>query len=231
MMLKTGVTVIVVAAGSSRRMGFNKLLEPLAGVPVLRRSLMAFEKCSAIDRIIVVAGVEVGEVIEKWRLEGGLSKLGAVVAGGAERHDSVAAGLTALGEECEVVAVHDGARPLIHVEQISHCVDMARAHGAAVCARPLSETIKRVDSSGAVVEAVDREGVWVMETPQVFERELLERAYVEVMNGGVLVTDEVSAVQRIGVRVQVVNNAWANPKITFPGDLALAECLLEAWSK
>jgi 2-C-methyl-D-erythritol 4-phosphate cytidylyltransferase len=95
----------------------------------------------------------------------------------------------------------------------------------------LSETIKRVDSSGAVVEAVDREGVWVMETPQVFERELLERAYAEVMSGGVLVTDEVSAVQRIGVRVQVVNNAWANPKITFPGDLALAECLLEAWSK
>lgn len=231
MMPKTGVTVIVVAAGSSRRMGFNKLLEPLAGVPVLRRSLMAFERCPSIDRMIVVAGAEVGEVVKQWQLEGGLSKLSAVVAGGVERHDSVAAGLGALGEECEVVAVHDGARPLIHLEQISHCVDVARAHGAAVCARPITETIKRVDSSGAVVEAMEREGVWVMETPQIFERTLLERAYVEVMRSGAVVTDEVSAAQRIGVRVQVVNNAWANPKITFPGDLALAECLLEAWSR
>jgi 2-C-methyl-D-erythritol 4-phosphate cytidylyltransferase len=230
-MLKTGVTVIVVAAGSSRRMGFNKLLEPLAGVPVLRRSLMAFEACAVIDHMLVVAGPEVAEAVEQWRGEGGLSKLGAVVAGGAERHDSVAAGLKALGAECEVVAVHDGARPLIQAEQIAHCVDMARAHGAAVCARPMTETMKRVDSSGAVVGTVDREGVWVMETPQVFERSLLENAYAEVVSAGVQVTDEVSAVQRAGVRVQVVNNAWANPKITFPGDLALAECLLEAWSK
>lgn len=230
-MRKTGVTVIVVAAGSSRRMGFNKLLEPLAGVPVLLRSLMAFEACPAIDRIIVVAGGEVGDVIEHWRVEGKVQKLGSVVEGGAERHDSVAAGLASLGEECEVVAVHDGARPLIHSEQISHCVDMARAHGAAVCARPMTETIKRVDSSGAVVEAVEREGIWVMETPQVFERDLIERAYEEVKHSGAVVTDEVSAVQKIGVRVQVVNNAWANPKITYPGDLRLAECLLEAWSK
>lgn len=231
MMLKTGVTVIVVAAGSSRRMGFNKLLEPLGGVPVLRRSLMAFEACSAIDQIVVVTGVEMAEVVEGWRVEGGLGKLGAVVSGGKERHDSVAAGLAALGPECEVVAVHDGARPLIKPEQIAHCVDMARAHGAAVCARPMTETMKRVDASGAVIEVVDREGVWVMETPQVFERDQLEQAYAEVAKRGVAVTDEVSAVQLIGVRVQVVNNAWANPKITFPGDLAMAECVLEAWSK
>jgi 2-C-methyl-D-erythritol 4-phosphate cytidylyltransferase len=129
-----------------------------------------------------------------------------------------------------MVAVHDGARPMIRPEQIAHCVEVARALGAAVCARPMTETIKRVDQSGTVIEAVDREGVWVMETPQVFERALIERAYADVLDKGLLVTDEVSAVQRLGVKVQVVDNAWANPKITFPGDLELAECLLKVWA-
>lgn len=229
-MLKTGVTVIVVAAGGSRRMGFNKLLAPLAGVPVLQRSLMAFEVCPAVDEMVLVAGEEVAQAVGAWKQSGGLSKLRAVLPGGAERHHSVAAGLKALSAECEMVAVHDGARPMIRPEQIAHCVDVARALGAAVCARPMTETIKRVDQSGSVIEAVDREGVWVMETPQVFERALLERAYADVLDKGLLVTDEVSAVQRLGVKVQVVDNAWANPKITFPGDLELAECLLRVWA-
>ncbi len=222
--------MIVVAAGGSRRMGFNKLLAPLAGVPVLKRSLMAFESCAAVDEVVLVAGDEVAKAVAAWQDSGGLDKLRAVLPGGAERHHSVAAGLKALSEDCEMVAVHDGARPMIRPEQITHCVDVARALGAAVCARPMTETIKRVDQSGSVVEAVDREGVWVMETPQIFERGLLERAYADVLEKGALVTDEVSAVQRLGVKVQVVDNAWANPKITFPGDLELAECLLKTWA-
>ncbi len=229
-MLKMGVTVIVVAAGGSRRMGFNKLLAPLAGVPVLQRSLMAFEACPAVDEVVLVAGEEVAKAVVSWREAGGLGKLRAVLPGGAERHHSVAAGLKALAAECGMVAVHDGARPMIRPEQIAHCVEVARALGAAVCARPMTETIKRVDQSGTVIEAVDREGVWVMETPQVFERALIERAYADVLDKGLLVTDEVSAVQRLGVKVQVVDNAWANPKITFPGDLELAECLLKVWA-
>ena len=211
-------------------MGFNKLLAPLAGVAVLQRSLMAFEACEAVDEIIVIGGDEVAKAVHEWRAKEGFSKVAAVVPGGTERHHSVAAGLKALTASCEIVAVHDGARPLIRPEQIGHCVEVARALGAAVCARPMTETIKRVNASGAVVEAVDREGVWVMETPQVFERGILEKAYEKVLAEGVLVTDEVSAVQHFGVKVHVVDNAWANPKITFPGDLELAECLLKVWA-
>ena len=218
--------VIVVAAGSSRRMGFNKLLAPLAGVPVLRRSLAAFERCAVVDGVWVVAGDEVAEAVAGFEAEGGMGKLRGVVRGGAERHLSVWEGLQALPSEVELVAVHDGARPLISEEAIRRCFEMARRHGAVVCARPMTETLKRADAEGRVVEAVSREGMWVMETPQVFERGLLMGAYEAVLRDGVLVTDEVSAVGHVGAEVRVVSDPDPNPKITFPADLVLAERLL-----
>ncbi len=224
---KTGrVSAIVVAAGGSRRMGFNKLLAPLAGTPVLRRTLAAFEACAAVDEVFLIAGDDVAAVVADWRAEPGLAKLRAVLPGGAERHFSVWAGLQALAGGGGLVAVHDGARPLIRPEQIARCVAAADEHGAAVCARPLTETIKRVDAAGQVTEALDREGVWVMETPQVFRVELLRRAYEAVLAAGLLVTDEVSAVRHLGEPVRVVENAWPNPKITFAGDLELAGRLI-----
>lgn len=219
------VTAIIVAAGSSQRMGFNKLLAPLAGVPVLRRTLAAFERCQVIDEILVIAGDEVAEAVAAWKSEPGLSKLRAVLPGGAERHFSVWAGLQAVTGG-GLVAVHDGARPLIMPEQITRCVEVAAESGAAVCARPLTETIKRVDAAGCVSEPLDREGVWVMETPQVFQLNLLRRAYTSVLAAGLLVTDEVSAVRHVGEPVRVVANPGHNLKITFPADLELAERLL-----
>ncbi len=220
------VTAIVVAAGGSRRMGFNKLLAPLAGVPVLRRTLAAFARCGAVGEILLIAGGEVAAAVEVWRREPGLEKLRAVLPGGAERHFSVWAGLQAVAHE-GLVAVHDGARPLITPEQIARCVEAAAESGAAVCARPLTETIKRVDAAGEVTEALDRTGVWVMETPQVFRVSLLRRAYEAVLAAGLLVTDEVSAVQHLGEPVRVVGNTSPNLKITFPADLKLAERLLQ----
>jgi 2-C-methyl-D-erythritol 4-phosphate cytidylyltransferase len=208
-------------------MGFNKLLALLAGVPVLKRTLEAFQACEAIDEIIVVGSDEVREVVEAWTAAGTIAKVTQVVAGGQERHFSVWAGLNAVAGEAGWVAVHDGARPLIRPEQIAHCTAAAVKHGAAVCARPLTETIKRVDADGVVRESVERAGVWVMETPQVFERQRLRRAYEEVLQSGLLVTDEVSALQHAGMDVRVVDNPWPNPKITFPSDLALAERWLE----
>lgn len=226
-MSRVFTSAIIVAAGGSRRMGFNKLLAPLAGVPVLRRTLAAFQACEAIDEIIVVAGEEVLTEVDSWRREGSLDKVVRVVAGGAERHFSVWAGLSAVTKEAVLVAVHDGARPLIRPEQIQRCVMAAETHGAAGCARPMTETIKRVDADGRVTESLDRTGVWVMETPQVFEVKGLRGAYESVLAAGLLVTDEVSAVQHGGGEVRVVDNAWPNPKITFPADLALAERWLE----
>lgn len=214
-------SAIIVAAGSSRRMGFNKLLAPLGGVPVLLRTLRAFEACADLDEIIVVGGEEVRDAIAPWR--GGLTKLRAVIGGGAERHLSVWAGIQACAAEAEVIAVHDGARPLIRPAQISQCLRAARERGAVACARPMTETLKRADADGRITESVDRTGVWVMETPQVFQRALLIRAYESVIQAGALVTDEVSAIQHLGEPVFVVENTAPNPKITFPADLLFAE--------
>lgn len=220
-------TAIIVAAGSSRRMGFNKLLAELGGLPVLRRTLAAFERCEAVDEVLVVGGEGIAEAVATWVADGNLSKLREVVPGGEQRHFSVWAGLQALNPTCDLVAVHDGARPLIEAEQIAACIQVAKRTGASVCARPLTETIKRVSPQGLVEQSLDREGVWVMETPQVFAVPLLRRAYEAVLAAGLLVTDEVSAVQQLGERVEVVLNKGLNPKITFAEDLVLAERGLE----
>jgi 2-C-methyl-D-erythritol 4-phosphate cytidylyltransferase len=218
---------IVVAAGSSRRMGFNKLLAPLAGRPVLLRSLLAFCRCQEIDEVIVVGGDEVEGSIALWRHQVDLSKVSAVVQGGAQRHLSVLAGLQRCPADCQRVAVHDGARPLISPEQISACLRAAASCGAAACARPMTETLKRVDDQGRICGSIEREGAWIMETPQVFDLALLRQAYAEVIASGQLVTDEVSALQLLGLPVEVVSNPQPNPKITFPQDLEWAAKWIE----
>jgi 2-C-methyl-D-erythritol 4-phosphate cytidylyltransferase len=215
------VSAIIVAAGSSRRMGFDKLLTPLAGLPVIVQTVLAFQHCDAIDEIIVVASEEVKAIL----LAHDVAKLKAVVAGGSERHFSVWEGLRAVSEDCKIVAVHDGGRPLISSAQIERCVSTARERSAAASARPVTETLKRCDDQGKITNSIERKNAWVMETPQVFERELLFSAYEHVLGNALVVTDEVSAVQAFGEPVYVVENLEPNLKITFPGDLVLAERL------
>jgi 2-C-methyl-D-erythritol 4-phosphate cytidylyltransferase len=125
-----------------------------------------------------------------------------------------------------MVAVHDGARPLITPEQIARCIARARECKAVACARPVTETLKRVDARGVIAGNLEREGAWIMETPQVFELALLCRAYDCVVREGLLVTDEVSAVQHVGAQVFVLDNPAPNLKITYPADLELAAKLL-----
>jgi 2-C-methyl-D-erythritol 4-phosphate cytidylyltransferase len=215
-------TAIIVAAGSSRRMGFNKLLVPLAGEPVLRRTLGVFQACAAVNDIIVVTSEALRVDIEEWRVSG-LEKITKIIIGGAERHLSVQAGLQALNPACRIVAVHDGARPLISVAQITRCIEAAQTKAAVACARPMTETLKRCDSAGRIIDSIDRANAWIMETPQVFQRELLVRAYEAVIRDGLQVTDEVSAVQHLGESIFVVENFELNPKITFPADILLAQ--------
>ncbi len=215
-------SAIIVAAGSSRRMGFNKLLAPLAGEPVLRRTLGVFQSCAAIDEIIVVTSDALRPEIEAW-CASCLDKITQIIIGGAERHFSVHAGLQALNPACQIVAVHDGARPLISVAQITRCIEAARTQAAVACARPMPETLKRCDSTGRIIDSIDRTNAWIMETPQVFQRDLLVKAYDAVLRDGLQVTDEVSAVQHLGASVFVVENFELNPKITFPADILLAQ--------
>ena len=219
-------SAIIVAAGSGTRMGFDKLLASLGGAPVILHTLRAFQTCPEVDEIVVVASPDRQEVIQRLADDAGLTKLRAFVPGGADRHLSVWAGIQAVAAECDYVAVHDGARPLIHPSQISRCLAKARETGAAASARPVSETLKRADGSGRVCGSVDRAGLWIMETPQVFARPLLVQAYEAVLREGLLVTDEVSALERLGHPVWLVDNPTPNPKITWPPDLAVAERLL-----
>jgi 2-C-methyl-D-erythritol 4-phosphate cytidylyltransferase len=215
-------TAILVAAGASQRMGLDKLAWPLAGVPVLRRALDALLAADSIAAVRVVCPED------RWRLLDGaeFSKPVTRVDGGASRQESVACGLAALDSNTQWVAVHDAARPLIAPADIERCVAAGIEHGAAALARRCTETMQRADAEGFSIEAVDRSCLWCMETPQVFETRLLREACAVVAARGLLATDEVSAVQTIGVRVKFVESLHPNLKITTPADLALAGALL-----
>ena len=212
-------TAIIVAAGSSQRMGFDKLLAPLAGKPVLQHSIEAFVHCDEVTEIIVVCPEERFDALD---LEFS-NKIITRVEGGKDRHDSVAAGLAQLAGGTEYVAVHDGARPLISSEQIARVLQSAVEHGGATSARPITETVKRADADGRAIESVCRDNLWLMETPQIFKAELLTDAYRVVQLKGERVTDEVSAMELTGYFTTLVANAGPNPKITYPQDIDQAE--------
>jgi 2-C-methyl-D-erythritol 4-phosphate cytidylyltransferase len=218
-------SAIVVAAGTSQRMGFDKLTAKLAGCPVFIRTLQRFEICSEVKEIILVAHPDRLKQFGSLIADFGLSKVNRVVAGGEQRHLSVAAGLQATSLTAELVAVHDGARPLISPEVISLAIREARECGAVSVAAPIVETLKRADEDQCVVGSVERFGLWTMQTPQVFRREWLIRAYETVLAGGISVTDEVSAVQTAGFPVKLLTNPGWNLKITYPRDLDLAQIL------
>lgn len=214
---------VIVAAGSSRRAGFDKLAALMSGVPVLRRSVDAF--VAAGCSCVVVVCPE-----SRWH-EVGLATAEFPVPvlrvdGGAERQNSVEAGLNALPEGTTYVAVHDGARPLITPQGIKACLAEAQKTGAAACAHPIVDTLKRADADGCTLpEKVSRDCLWGMETPQIFDLALLRRAYADVAARQLVVTDEVSAVESVGVPTRLVQ-VGANLKITLPGDLELAELIL-----
>ena len=213
---------VIVAAGSSRRAGFDKLAAHLDGAPVLRRSVDAFVAAGAAAVVVVCPE-------SRW-VETGLAAAAfpvpvSRVDGGAERQDSVAAGLAALPAGTCMVAVHDGARPLITPEGIRACLAAADETGAAACAHPVVDTLKRADATGfSLPEKVSRDNLWGMETPQIFRLELLLQAYDFVKAHALVVTDEVSAVEAMGVPTRLVSGG-VNLKITLPGDLELAELI------
>jgi 2-C-methyl-D-erythritol 4-phosphate cytidylyltransferase len=212
---------LIVAAGGSTRMGFDKLLAPLRGEPVILRTLRAFENSPGIDSIWIVSNDGRSAEIRRLAAAAGLTKIRDVIPGGAERHLSVWNGLQAVPAGCDLIAVHDGARPLITTEQIARCLAAAATTGAAASARRVTDTVKRADDDGLVTDDVDRNGLWLIETPQVFRFPLLLDAYEAVIRNGIPVTDEVSAARLAGHPVQLVPNPSPNWKITYPGDLDL----------
>ena len=219
------LSAIIVAAGSSERMGFDKLFALVSGKPVIAHTIAAFENTKCVDEIILVGRAD--SLSELRKLVGNPSKVKQIVEGGAERSDSVRAGLEHVDSKSNFVAVHDAARPMITPEKIERVFEAAKISSAATLAEPINDTLKRADADLAVKESVDRSGIYGMQTPQVFEKKLLEKAYDLVAKKKILVTDEVSAVELLGHKSVLVPNYDFNFKVTYPRDLPLAEFVLK----
>src|SRR5205823_5551986 len=190
------LSAILVAAGDSRRMGFDKLFATIAGRPVIAYTIHAFERADCVGKIIVVARKDRLDEIETIVRDGNFKKVRSIIPGGKHRQDSVRAGLDHLETDTEYVAVHDAARPLITKEQIERVFEQCRMHAAASLAEPISDTLKYADSEFFVAGPVDRHQLFVMLTPQVFELLLIDHEYQAVYVENASVTDEVSAVER-----------------------------------
>ena len=215
---------IIAAGGESRRMdGMDKLFVRLGGKPVLAWVIDAFLRCEAIGQMVVA--VSRRNLDEARRLADGMggNKTVEVCPGGERRQDTVAAGLARLGS-CGWVVVHDGARPLVDIDLIQRGLEEARETGAAVAAVPVTDTVKVVGDGGIVCQTIPRNGLWAVQTPQVFRSDIIAEAYRRADDD---VTDDASLVERLGYRVKLYMGAYDNIKITTPDDLVMAEALLD----
>lgn len=225
-MSSSQLSAVIVAAGSSRRMGFDKLTASLLGRPLVAHCLAAFDSCPDIGSIVLVCSGE--RLAEFETIAAPFDKVREVVPGGRERVDSVLAGVCALDDLSPgYVAVHDGARPLITPAAISACFGAAKQIGAAVSAEPVTDTLHRTDASGLALETVSRENLWRMQTPQIVETRVLKALLLEARDAGAAITDEISLLLRAGRKARVVENPDWNLKVTYPRDLALAEMLMK----
>lgn len=216
---------VIVAAGSASRMGgIDKVMAPLRGEPVILRTVRAFQETDAIREIVIVTREDL--IMPVSDLCAGLDKVEAVVVGGGSRQESVWLGLNALSKGMELAAIQDGARPLVTPALIDRTVRAAHSYGAAAPAIPVKDTIK-VEKSGLIESTPDRSTLRAVQTPQVFDFDLLRGALQKARNDGAEVTDDCSAVERLGMKIRLVEGEERNLKVTTPLDLKIAELLLE----
>ena len=216
---------VIVAAGSASRMGgIDKVMAPLRGEPVILRTVRAFQETDAIREIVIVTREDL--IMPVSDLCAGVDKVKAVVVGGGSRQESVWLGLNALSKGMELAAIQDGARPLVTPALIDRTVRAAHSYGAAAPAIPVKDTIK-VEKSGLIESTPDRSTLRAVQTPQVFDFDLLRGALQKARNDGAEVTDDCSAVERLGMKIRLVEGEERNLKVTTPLDLKIAELLLE----
>ncbi len=219
-------SAVIVAAGSSQRMGSDKLMADLCGRPVLARTLMAFQKSEYVDEIIVVTRadriVEVADLCKQYNID----KASKVICGGATRTESALAGVSEVRAKARLIGIHDGARPLVSQAVIERTAEAARDYYSAVPAIRSTDTLKRVDENGVVVDAVDRECTVRIQTPQIFAADAIKGALTHAMNRGVALTDDCSAMEAMGIKTHVVEGDENNIKLTTPRDMILAEAII-----
>ena len=207
-------SAVIVAAGSSQRMGTDKIMMKLGAMPVLARTILAFENNAYIDEIIIVTKTEKLEEIADLCHKNGLNKVKRVVSGGATRM-------------AEYVAIHDGARPLVSQELIKRTVEAALKYRAAVPAVECADTLKVVDKKGFITATVDRSVTRRVQTPQVFEADLIKGALTKAVEEGLPLTDDCSAMDMMGVKTFAVEGEPENLKITTPDDLVVARAIVQ----
>ena len=216
---------VIVAAGNASRMGgIDKVMVELKGEPMIVRTVRTFQNTDAIREIVIVTREDL--IVAIADLCHGFDKVTAVVVGGSSRQESVSRGLSALSGKCKLVAVQDGARPLISTEVIDRTVRAAHTYGAAAPAIPVKDTIKEV-SGGIVTSTPDRSRLFAVQTPQVFDLDLLRGALQKAAQEDAQLTDDCSAVERLGMSVKMVEGDERNIKVTTPMDLKIAELLME----
>lgn len=216
---------VIVAAGNASRMGgIDKVMALLAGEPMVVRTVRRFQACEAIGEIVIVTRADL--IVPIMALCHGFDKVKAVVVGGDSREQSVRQGLSALSDRAKLVAVHDAARPFATGELIERVVRAADRYGAAAPAIPVKDTIKRING-GLVADTPPRSALRAVQTPQVFDRDLLRTALVQAARDGAALTDDCSAVERLGMSVRLVEGDERNIKITTALDLKLAQLIAE----
>lgn len=216
---------VIVAAGTASRMGgIDKVMAPIHGEPMIVHSVRAFQNCDAIKEIIVVTRPDL--IVPIMDLCHQFDKVQAVIVGGASRPESVAIGLNALSSKVKLAAIHDGARPLVTFEVIDRAVRAANSYGAAAPGVPVKDTVKTV-VGGIVENTPDRSLLKAIQTPQVFDADLLRAALEKAQQDNAAITDDCSAVELLGMSVRIVEGDERNIKVTTPLDLKLAELILE----
>ena len=226
---RTGLncSVVVVAAGTASRMqGIDKVLAPLGDMPILVRTLTVFQRCADVGEIVVVTRedllVEISNLCKVYSLD----KVSKIVVGGAERMLSVRAGLREVHREAQLIAIHDGARPFLSDRVLDKVLHQASASGAAAPAIPVNDTVKRAEN-GIVLETVDRSTLWAIQTPQVFQADLIRAAVEKAAQENAQVTDDCSVVERLGMKVVLTEGDRQNIKVTTPFDILLGEAILK----
>jgi 2-C-methyl-D-erythritol 4-phosphate cytidylyltransferase len=217
------VGAIIAAAGRSERMGGrDKLFAVVGGKPLLAHTLIAFDVCRGVDRVVLVLSPENIERGRELVAEAGLGKVAAVCQGGERRQDSVCNGLEALAS-CQWVVVHDGARPLVTAGLIERGLEAAKETGAAIAALPIADTVKEVEPPGLIGRTLSRGQLWAAQTPQVFRYDILREAHQRAQGEA---TDDAALVEKAGYRVKVFEGSSRNIKVTTAADLAIVEALL-----
>ncbi len=220
--------VIISAGGMGRRMGgkIPKQYLSLAGMPILVHTLRGFQNSPFVDEIfLVVPEADIGVVQRDMVVRYDFSKVSLVIAGGNERQDSVNNALRRLRDEHEIILVHDGVRPFVTGALIEQAVAGAKAFGAVAVGMPVRDTVKALDPAGWVVKTVQREGLWLTQTPQAFRREVILSANEKAEADGFYGTDDASLVERMGIPVRIIPGDADNIKVTTPQDLALGEMI------